>query len=172
MSSAPHNLTSHPMNLLRRIRLFACLAMLAALIGVPALQIVMRGIFNVPMSGAEEMARYFLITLTMLGAAFVTQGGGQIRMEEIQVLLPDRIRFVLQVLIELCAVVLFALMAVASIDSIAKNLDNQTATLEMPYWLFMGPLTLGMAMLTLEHLLLLVETVRRGRASEKLTTLA
>jgi TRAP-type C4-dicarboxylate transport system permease small subunit len=108
----------------------------------------------------------------MLGAAFVTQGGGQIRMEEIQVLLPDRIRFVLQVLIELCAVVLFALMAVASIDSIAKNLDNQTATLEMPYWLFMGPLTLGMAMLTLEHLLLLVETVRRGRASEKLTTLA
>ena len=42
----------------------------------------------------------------------------------------------------------------------------------MPYWLFMGPLTLGMAMLTLEHVILLVQTVRRGHASDKLTTLA
>lgn len=160
------------MDLLRRIRLFACLALLVALIGVPSLQIVLRGIFNIPMSGAEELARYFLITLTMLGAAFVTQGGGQIRMEEIQALLPHRVRYVLQALIELCAVLLFALMTVASIDSIAKNWDNQTATLEMPYWLFMGPLTVGMAMLTLEHMILLVQAVRRGQASDKLTTLA
>lgn len=160
------------MNHLRRIRLLICLALLAALIGVPSLQIVMRGIFNVPMSGAEEMARYFLITLTMLSAAFVTQGGGQIRMEEIQALLPKWARFVLQVLIELCAAVMFSLMTVASIDSIVKNWENQTATLEMPYWLFMGPLTLGMAMLTLEHLILLVNALRRGQSSEKLTTLA
>lgn len=169
---APHHHNQHPMDLLRRIRLFACLALLVALIGVPSLQIVLRGIFNIPMSGAEELARYFLITLTMLGAAFVTQGGGQIRMEEIQALLPHRVRYVLQALIELCAVLLFALMTVASIDSIAKNWDNQTATLEMPYWLFMGPLTVGMAMLTLEHMILLVQAVRRGQASDKLTTLA
>ena len=172
MSSAPHHHNQHPMNLLRRIRLLACLALLAALIVVPSLQIVLRGIFNIPMSGAEELARYFLITLTMLGAASVTQDGGQIRMEEIQALLPQRVRYGLQVLIELCAVVLFALMTVASIDSIAKNWENQTARLEMPYWLFMGPLTLGMAMLTLEHVILLVQTVRRGHASDKLTTLA
>jgi TRAP-type C4-dicarboxylate transport system permease small subunit len=159
------------MNLLRRIRLITCLALLAALIGAPALQIVMRGVFNVPMSGAEELARYFLIALTMLGAAFVTHGGGQIRMEEIQALLPARARFVLQVLIEICAVLLFAMMTVASVDSIAQNLDNQTATLEMPYWLFMAPLTLGMAMLTLEHLLMLVQAVRRGHAGDKHTAL-
>lgn len=172
MFLAPHHHNQHPMTLLRRIRLLTCLALLAALIGVPSLQIVLRGVFNVPMSGAEEMARYFLITLSMLGAASVTQGGGQIRMEEIQALLPQWARFVLQTLIELCAVLLFALMTVASIDSIAKNWDNQTATLEMPYWLFMGPLTLGMTMLTLEHLILLAQTVRRGQASDKLTTLA
>jgi TRAP-type C4-dicarboxylate transport system permease small subunit len=172
MSSASLHRNGYPMNLLRRIRLFACLALLAALIGVPSLQIVLRGLFNIPMSGAEELARYFLITLTMLGAATVTQGGGQIRMEEIQAMLPHRVRFFLQVLVEFCAVILFALMTVASIDSIAQNWENQTATLEMPYWLFMGPLTLGMFMLTLEHLILLVQTLRRGQASDKLTTLA
>jgi TRAP-type C4-dicarboxylate transport system permease small subunit len=160
------------MNIVRRIRLVCCLALLAALIGTPALQIVMRGVFNVPMSGAEELARYFLIALTMLGASYVTHGGGQIRMEEIQALFPPRVRFALQALIEVTAVMLFATMTVASVDSIVQNLDNQTATLEMPYWLFMAPLTLGMSMLTLEHLLLLAQTLRRGRAYEKHTTLA
>jgi TRAP-type C4-dicarboxylate transport system permease small subunit len=132
----------------------------------------MRGVFNVPMSGAEELARYFLIALTLMGAAQVTREGGQIRMQEFQALLPAGLRFVLQVFIELCAVVMFGLMAVAAALSISQNLNNQTATLEMPYWLFMAPLLVGMALLTLESLLQLVRTVRQRRADDKQTTLA
>ncbi len=41
------------------------------------LQIVMRGIFNVPMAGAEELTRYFLICLTFMAGALVTVEGGQ-----------------------------------------------------------------------------------------------
>lgn len=160
------------MTLLRKALLILCLALLAALIATPALQIVMRGVFNVPMAGAEELARYFLIALTLVGAAHVTHGGGQIKMEEFQAMLPPRPRFALQVLIEVCAMALFGLMTAASVDSIANNLNNQTATLEMPYWLFMAPLTLGMALLTLEHLALLVALLRRGQAVDKHTTLA
>jgi TRAP-type C4-dicarboxylate transport system permease small subunit len=124
------------------------------------------------MSGAEELARYFLIALTLMGAAQVTREGGQIRMQEFQALLPAGLRFVLQVFIELCAVVMFGLMAVAAALSISQNLNNQTATLEMPYWLFMAPLLVGMALLTLESLLQLVRTVRQRRADDKQTTLA
>lgn len=159
------------MNRLRRALVIVCLLLLAALIFTPALQIVMRGVFNVPMSGAEELARYFLVGLTLLGAAHVTHGGGQIRMEEIQALLPDRLRYAMQLLIETLAVALFGLMAVASMVSIANNLNNQTATLEMPYWLFMAPLTVGMALLALEHVVSLVRMVRRGHATDKQTTL-
>jgi TRAP-type C4-dicarboxylate transport system permease small subunit len=160
------------MSTLRRTLVAVCLLLLAALIFTPALQIVMRGVFNVPMSGAEELARYFLIALTLMGAAVVTHEGGQIRMQEFQALLPQRLRFVLQVFIELCAVVMFGLMAVAAALSISQNLNNQTATLEMPYWLFMAPLLVGMALLTLESLLQLVRTVRQRRADDKQTTLA
>jgi TRAP-type C4-dicarboxylate transport system permease small subunit len=160
------------MSTLRRALVAVCLLLLAALIFTPALQIVMRGVFNVPMSGAEELARYFLIALTLMGAAVVTHEGGQIRMQEFQALLPQRLRFVLQVFIELCAVVMFGLMAVAAALSISQNLNNQTATLEMPYWLFMAPLLVGMALLTLESLLQLVRTVRQRRADDKQTTLA
>jgi TRAP-type C4-dicarboxylate transport system permease small subunit len=160
------------MSILRRALVAVCLLLLAALIFTPALQIVMRGVFNVPMSGAEELARYFLIALTLMGAAVVTYEGGQIRMQEFQALLPQRLRFVLQVFIELCAVVMFGLMAVAAAVSISQNLNNQTATLEMPYWLFMAPLLVGMALLALESLLQLVRTVRQRRADDKQTTLA
>jgi TRAP-type C4-dicarboxylate transport system permease small subunit len=160
------------MSTLRRALVAVCLLLLAAMIFTPALQIVMRGVFNVPMSGAEELARYFLIALTLMGAAVVTHEGGQIRMQEFQALLPQRLRFVLQVFIELCAVGMFGLMAVAAAVSISQNMTNQTATLEMPYWLFMAPLLVGMALLTLESLLQLVRTVRQRRADDKQTTLA
>ena len=69
------------------------LVLLAALIVTPLAQIVMRGVFNVPMAGAEELARYFLICLTFIAASYVTQQGGQIRMEEFQGLVPPRPRW-------------------------------------------------------------------------------
>ncbi len=160
------------MKFVRRALVALCLVLLAALIATPSLQIVMRGVFNVPMAGAEELARYFLIALTLLGAAYVTHSGGQIRMEEFAAMLPARGRFALQLFIDLCAVMMFGLITAASVISIGQNLNNQTATLEMPYWLFMAPLTLGMALLTLEYVLQLRRTLRQGRASDKQTTLA
>ena len=57
--------------------------MLALLILTPLLQIVMRGVFNVPLAGAEELAKFFLICLVLVGASCVSAQGGQIRMEEI-----------------------------------------------------------------------------------------
>ena len=53
-------------------------ALLALLVATPLAQVVMRGVFNVPMSGAEELARYFLICLTFIAASHVTERGGQI----------------------------------------------------------------------------------------------
>ena len=55
------------------------------------------------MSGAEELARYFLICLSFIGASYVTHEGGQIRMEEFQVLIPPMPRWLLQMGIELAA---------------------------------------------------------------------
>ena len=109
------------------------LALLAALIVTPLAQIVMRGVFNVPMSGAEELARYFLITMTFVAASYVTREGGQIRMEEFQGLIPPHPRWWLQLVIELCGIAMFGVLCVAAFITIRNNLQNQTATLEMPF---------------------------------------
>ena len=151
---------------------WSCLALLAALVLTPILQVVMRGVFTLPFSGAEELARYFLVCLTFIGASWVTQRGGQIRMEEFQAMLPSRPRWLLQMVIEISGVLVFAVFCVASLATIADNLDNQTATLEMPFWLFMGPLAVGSALLAVETAMTFGQTWRRGRPDQKQTTLS
>ena len=150
---------------------WASLALLAAVVITPLAQITLRGVFNVPMAGAEEMTRYFLICLTFLAASYVTEQGGQIRMEEFQGLIPPRPRWILQLLIELSGVVVFGILFVASVVTISRNLANQTPIMEMPFWLFMAPLALGSLLLSVETLVMLVHTWRSRRPEEKQTVL-
>jgi len=161
-------------SILERIRSavrWASLALLALLIVTPLAQVLVRGVFNTPMAAAEEMARYFVISLTFIAASYVTLEGGQIRMEEFQGLLPPRPRWFLQMAIELSGVVTFAVISAAAAITIGDNLENQTPTLEMPFWLFMGPLLVGSLLLMLETAIKFVHTLRRHRPDDKHTVL-
>lgn len=167
-ASAP----TSPLAVLRRALRGVSFVLLALLVATPLAQIVMRSIFNVPMAGAEELTRYFLICCVFLAAPLVTFDGGQIGMEEFQARIPPRPRWWLQLAIELAGIGLFLLLAVAAVVTIRNNLTNQTATLEMPFWLFMAPLALGAPLLALETFAKLVHTWRRRRPEEKHTVLS
>ena len=147
------------------------LFLLAAVVITPLAQITMRGVFNVPMAGAEEMTRYFMICLAFLAASYVTQQGGQIRMEEFQFLLPPRPRWILQLLIELSGVIVFGVLCAASMVTISRNMNSVTPVMEMPFWLFMGPLAAGSLLLVVETLVMLVHTWRKRRPEENQTVL-
>jgi TRAP-type C4-dicarboxylate transport system permease small subunit len=149
----------------------ASFVLLAALVVTPLAQITMRGVFNVPLAGAEELAKYFLICLTFLAASYVTAQGGQIRMEEFQVWLPPRPRWILQLMIELSGVALFAILFVASVVTVSRNLNSVTPILEMPFWLFFAPLVTGSFLLVVETLAMFVHTWRKRRPEDKHTVL-
>ena len=87
-------------------------------------------------------------------------------------MLAPRARWLLQLVVELCGVAMFATMFVASVVTIGNNLQNQTATLEMPFWLFMGPLAVGTFLLVVETGAMFVHTLRRGRPEDKQTVLS
>lgn len=156
---------------IRTLIRWASLLLLFLLIATPLAQVVMRGVFNVPMSGAEELARYFLICLSFLAASFVTREGGQICMEEVQAFLPERIRWWTQMVIELSGVIFFTTIGISALVTISRNLDNQTATLEMPFPIFMAPLALGMFLLAIETSMVLLHLIQSGRADAKTTNL-
>lgn len=156
---------------MRRLIRWVSLALLFLLIVTPLAQVVMRGVFTLPFSGAEELARYFLICLTFLAASYVTFEGGQIRMEEVQAFLPPKLRWVTQLVIEGAGVILFGFIAFASVLTITRNMDNRTATLEMPFLLFMAPLALGAVLLAFETAMIFTRLLRAGHADAKRTTL-
>ena len=162
---------AHILAFIRTAVRWASLSLLALLVITPLAQIGMRGIFNIPMSSAEELARYFMICLTFLASSYVTIEGGQIRMEEFQGLLPSHVRWYLQMLIEISGVVMFSVICVASAITIGNNIENQTPTLEMPFWLFMGPLLVGSLLLVIETALSFFHTLRRRRPEDKHTVL-
>ena len=159
------------LNFLRTAVRQASLVLLAALVITPLAQITMRGVFNVPLAGAEELARYFLVCLTFLAAAYVTEQGGQIRMEEFQALLPARPRWILQLAIELCGVAVFGILFAATLITISRNLNSETPVLQIPFWLFFGPLAVGSLLLAIETLAMLLHTWRRRRPEAKQTVL-
>ena len=156
---------------IRTLIRWASLLLLFLLIATPLAQVVMRGVFNIPMSGAEELARYFLICLSFLAASFVTREGGQICMEEIQAFLPERVRWWTQMVVELSGVIFFTTIGISALVTISRNLDNQTATLEMPFPIFMAPLALGMFLLAIETSMVLLHLIQSGRADAKTTNL-
>jgi TRAP-type C4-dicarboxylate transport system permease small subunit len=156
---------------IRTLIRWASLLLLFLLIATPLAQVVMRGVFNIPMSGAEELARYFLICLSFLAASFVTREGGQICMEEIQAFLPERIRWWTQMVVELSGVIFFTTIGISALVTISRNLDNQTATLEMPFPIFMAPLALGMFLLAIETSMVLLHLIKSGHADAKTTNL-
>ena len=156
---------------IRTLIRWTSLLLLFLLIATPLTQVVMRGVFNIPMSGAEELARYFLICLSFLAASFVTREGGQICMEEIQAFLPERIRWWTQMVVELSGVIFFTTIGISALVTISRNLDNQTATLEMPFPIFMAPLALGMFLLAIETSMVLLHLIQSGRADAKTTNL-
>ncbi len=131
----------------------------------------MRGVFNVPLAGAEELAKYFLICLTFAAASYVTREGGQIRMEEFQALVPARPRWWLQLAIEASGVAFFGVLFVASVVTVTRNLNSVTPILEMPFWVFFAPLVLGSLLLVVETLAVLVQTWRARRPEAKRTVL-
>jgi TRAP-type C4-dicarboxylate transport system permease small subunit len=159
------------LNFVRAAVRWTSLALLGLLIVTPLAQVLVRGVFNAPMASAEELARYFLISLTFLASSYVTVEGGQIRMEEFQGLLPARLRWHLQMTIELAGVAMFLVIFVATAITIGDNLENQTPTLEMPFWLFMAPLLVGSLLLMIETLMQFLHTLRRRRPEEKHTVL-
>ena len=150
----------------------ASLVLLAALVVTPLAQITMRGVFNVPLAGAEELAKYFLICLTFLAASYVTREGGQIRMEEFQVLLPPQAALGAAARDRaLAASRCSASCSSPRVVTVSRNMNSVTPVLEMPFWLFFAPLVLGSLLLVVETLAMLVHTWRTRRPEEKQTVL-
>jgi TRAP-type C4-dicarboxylate transport system permease small subunit len=129
---------------------FLSVAMLTLVIVLPALQIVLREVTQTPFIGAAELARFMLICTVFIAFPYVVSSGANIRMEEIQLALPDIIVRWLRPLISFLGVVGFAIIAYSTYIATISNLNNATPTLGIPYYIFFSTTFLGCLMTAFE----------------------
>jgi TRAP-type C4-dicarboxylate transport system permease small subunit len=125
---------------------------LAAVVVLPASQIVLRGL-GAPFIGMEELARYFMIVVTFIGIPLVNHEGGHIRMDEIHRFIPIPVSAVLRVLIAIVSGTAFGIVVVAIYSSVRITMGSSTPTLAIPFWLFNAPAILGLGLGALEFFL-------------------
>lgn len=133
-------------------------------------QVTMRTVFNVPLIGPEELARYFLICIVFLAMPYTARSGGHIRMTELQSFFPKKFQRFLQYLIILCAIAVFGCFAAAAIITTMKNQGNVTPTLAIPFGLFFLPTILGFSLLTLQYIFRFIKLFQGHDVVESLNT--
>src|SRR3712207_5917283 len=83
----------------RLVLRWVSLVMIAAMIALPALQVVLRELLNAPFVGTEELTRFMLICIVFVTLPYVIASGTNIRLEEGLHLMPPGMRRVFEVLI-------------------------------------------------------------------------
>jgi TRAP-type transport system small permease protein len=136
------------------------LAALAATVVLPAVQIVSRGTFDRPIFGIEEASAYALICITFLALPLVVARDEQIRLDEITALMPARLRRAIALVIAVLGLLAFAWVAWSAFRSGMQNFGTRTIALRMPYWLFVAPVVIGMAIASYACLMLLLGRIR------------
>jgi TRAP-type C4-dicarboxylate transport system permease small subunit len=128
----------------RRFLRWASLAMVAVMIALPALQVVLRELLDLPFVGAEELTRFMLICVVFVTLPYVVASGTNIRLEEGLNLMPSAVRRVFDALIAATGAAAFAVAAAAIAVATLRNLQNATPTLGIPYYVFFSAAFFGL----------------------------
>jgi TRAP-type C4-dicarboxylate transport system permease small subunit len=128
----------------------AGLVIIAVMILLPAVQVVLREVVGMPFVGAEELTRFMLICLVFVTFPYVIASGANIRMEELSQYLPHALQRVLTIVIAATGAIALAVAAASVAVATARNLNNATPTLGIPYWVFFSAAFLGFLAAALE----------------------
>lgn len=123
----------------------AAMVALFSLVVLPALQVLLRGVFNSPITGLEESTRWGLIILVFLATPLLISTNEHIRLAEFVDLLPRRLRLWLERIILLVSGLTLAVISWAGALSIWRNFGTRTPILDIPFWLFAAPMLIGFA---------------------------
>ena len=146
---------------LRRVLRRLSLALVGVMLALPAVQVVLREVLNVPFVGAEELTRFMLICVVFGTLPYVVASGANIRLEEGLHLLPTTIQRVLHVGISATGALTFGVAAAAIGVATIRNLQNATPTLGIPYWVFFSATFVGFVAAALECALQLWKALTR-----------
>lgn len=106
-------------------------------------QVILRTVFDYPLIGAEELARYFLICIIFIGTPIAAREGLHISMTEIQTTFPQSWQTFLRKTIQVGWLLVFGFLTVSASLALINNINNRTVNLGIPFYIFMAPTVIG-----------------------------
>ncbi|NCC15676.1 MAG: TRAP transporter small permease [Clostridia bacterium] len=116
---------------INKVCLTICVALLGAMVVTTFVQIICR-VFFTALSWSEELARYFLIWTSLLGAGCVYKSGSNIAILVVQDLLPDKLKKLAKILVHLLCGIFFALAIYHGIRYMGMMGIQKSAALHIP----------------------------------------
>ncbi|HLS67185.1 MAG TPA: TRAP transporter small permease [Pseudogracilibacillus sp.] len=102
------------------------------------LQIVSRIVIQSSFSWTEELARFLMIWLTFLGAAFSFQHGAHIGISMLTDKLPKKVSAIITLLVGILCSVLFVILTVKGFELVGKSANQTSPAMRIPmsyvYW--------------------------------------
>lgn len=125
---------------------------LLILTGIIAANIFMRYLFNAPISWADEFASYFLLGLIFFGLAYALQDDTHIKVDFVVMMLPEKVRYPLSVVVHLIGLyfsVLLVWAAYTRLHSFWKLNTQSMGEFEFPLLIPALPIIAGTVMFLL-----------------------
>lgn len=115
------------------------------------LQILMRAIVGHSLTWAEELARYFYVWSVFLSIGCTIRVGNILRVDLLLNMLPQGLRKIMEILLDVLSVVLYSFLAYASISVVQKvQTGGQTSpAMEVPMYLVYLIVPVGFALASL-----------------------
>lgn len=138
-------------------------ALVAALFVLVLAQVVSRYVFGQPLVWSEELARFSLIWLTFIGAAFVMAYRRHIVVSLFK--LGDRAWLVLETISSIIMVLVILTILPAGVEFVQDNLNVRSAAAGLPLGWVKASALVGFALLGVHVVLNLVVAFRYGRVA-------
>jgi len=136
----------------------AVIALMAIIAAVVFGEVVARGLFARSLIVADELSRYLMIWVVLLGGALLVRDNGHIRVDFIVTIVPSWARRSLLVLADVLSLVFLVALTATSFLTTLEMRTQQTITLDVPVALFYAALPVGGALMTI---LVTLDLVRR-----------
>jgi len=124
---------------------------LAVMMFLTAMDVLLRYIFNRPISGALELTEYMMVILVAFGIAYCAVLKGHVRVEVLTSHLPPRVQSVISSITYLLSLSVFSLITWQGAIYIKLIFDDEltSTVLLIPRFPFVAILTLGCAIFSL-----------------------
>ena len=128
----------------------AICGLLVALTAVVVSQVVARYVLETPLSWSEELARFLLMWLSMLSAAYAFKTGAHFALRILVMQLPETLRRAVSLLVHVVVIVFFAILLYYAVVFVAGVSGHRAPALQIPMELPYASVVVGTALILYE----------------------